>query len=197
MGRDPAEEPEEPNAPRNPWNAGSVEWLQEIPGRPWGVRTIPRVETRYPLWEQPGIIADYDAGRFYLPDAEEGRREMLVTSTIDAEPIQCMRIAGPTFITLIAAICVAGIFIFPTFKLYWWMGVSVAVSIVVIWIWLWTGSAEIPEKHDQGRRPRHHLAALRIGTRFGRLVGDVHHHARHLQRLRLAGVRLLLLLVAA
>ncbi len=54
----------QPNAPRNPWNAGSVEWLQEIPGQPWGVRTIPRVETRYPLWEQPGIMADYDAGRF-------------------------------------------------------------------------------------------------------------------------------------
>ncbi len=139
----------EPNAPRNPWNAGSVEWLQEIPGQPWGVRTIPRVETRYPLWEQPGIMADYDAGRFYLPDAEEGRREMLVTSTIDAEPVQCMRIAGPTFITLIAAVCVAGIFIFPTFKLYGWMGVSVAASIVAIWIWLWTGSAEIPEKETK------------------------------------------------
>jgi cytochrome c oxidase subunit I+III len=139
----------QPNAPRNPWNAGSVEWLQEIPGQPWGVRTIPRVETRYPLWEQPGILADYDAGRFYLPDAEEGRREMLVTSTIDAEPVQCMRIAGPTFITLVAAVCVAGIFIFPTFKLYWWMGVSVAISIVVIWIWLWTGSAEIPEKETK------------------------------------------------
>jgi cytochrome c oxidase subunit I+III len=136
----------QPDAPRNPWNAGSVEWLQEIPGRPWGVRTIPRIESRYPLWEQPGIIADYDAGRFYLPDAEEGRREMLVTSTIDAEPIQCMRIAGPTFITLVAAVCVAGIFIFPTFKMYGWMGVSIAVSIVVIWIWMWTGSAEIPEK---------------------------------------------------
>lgn len=70
---------------------------------------------------------------------------MLITSTIDAEPIQCMRIPGPTFITLVAAVCVAGIFIFPTFKLYWWMGVSVAVSMVVIWIWLWTGSGEIPE----------------------------------------------------
>ncbi len=139
----------QPNAPRNPWNAGSVEWLQEIPGQPWGVRTIPRIETRYPLWEQPGIIADYDAGRFYLPDAEEGRREMLVTSTIDAEPIQCMRIAGPTFITLIAAVCVAGIFIFPTFKLYWWMGVSVVLSIIMIWLWLWTGSGEIPEKETK------------------------------------------------
>ena len=137
---------QEPYAARNPWNAGSVEWLQNIPGEPWGVRTIPRVETRYPLWEQPGFLADYDAGRFYLPDAEEGRREMLITSTIDAEPTHCMRIPGPTFITMIAAACVAGIFIFPTFKLYWWMGVSVVASMIMIWIWLWTGSGEIPEK---------------------------------------------------
>ena len=139
----------QPVSPRNPWNAGSIEWLQEIPGLPWGLRSIPRVERRYPLWEQPGLMGDYDAGRFYLPDAEEGRREMLVTSTIDAEPLQCMRIPGPTFITPIAALCVGGIFIFPTFKLYNWMFVAIAASIVVIAIWLWTGSAEIPEKESK------------------------------------------------
>jgi cytochrome c oxidase subunit I+III len=136
----------QPYAPRNPWQAGSVEWLQEIPGIPWGVRTIPLVQRRYPLWEEPNFLEDYDAGRFFLPDAEEGRREMLVTSAIDAEPLQCMRIPGPTFITLFAAIAVGGIFIFPTFKMYSMMGVSTALSIVTIAIWLWTGTGEIPEK---------------------------------------------------
>src|SRR5687767_8135528 len=139
----------QPYAPRNPWHAGSVEWLQEIPGIPWGVRTIPLVERRYPLWEQPNFMEDYDGGRFFLPDAEEGRREMLVTSAIDAEPLQCMRIPGPTFITLFAAIAVGGIFIFPTFKMYSMMGVSVVLSIVVIAIWLWTGTGEIPEKETK------------------------------------------------
>ena len=139
----------QPYAPRNPWQAGSVEWLQEIPGIPWGVRTIPLVERRYPLWEQPNFMEDYDAGRFFLPDAEEGRREMLVTSAIDAEPLQCMRIPGPTFITLFAAVAVGGIFIFPTFKMYSMMGVSVVLSIVAIAIWLWTGTGEIPEKDSK------------------------------------------------
>ena len=136
----------QPDAPRNPWNAGSVEWLQEIPGKPWGVRTIPVVERRYPMWEQPNFLADYDAGRFFLPDAEEGRREMLVTSPIDAEPRQCMRIAGPSFITLAAAVAVGGVFIFPTFKMYWLMGVSAVIALITIVMWLWTGTAEIPEK---------------------------------------------------
>jgi cytochrome c oxidase subunit I+III len=136
----------QPVAPRNPSQAGSIEWLQEIPGESWGLRSIPPVTSRYPLWEQPGIVDDYDAGRFYLADAAEGRREMLVTSTIDAAPVQCMRIAGPTWITLIAAICVGGIFIFPTFKMYGLMAVSIVASLLTIVVWLWTGSAEIPEK---------------------------------------------------
>ena len=136
----------EPVAPRNPWQAGSIEWLQEMPGEAWGLRSIPPVTSRYPLWDQAGIVDDYDAGRFYLADAEEGRREMLVTSTIDAEPVQCMRIAGPTWITLIAAVCVGGIFIFPTFKMYGLMAVSIVASLIAIVVWLWNGSAEIPEK---------------------------------------------------
>jgi cytochrome c oxidase subunit I+III len=88
----------EPNAPRNPWNAGTPEWLQEMPGRPWGLRTIPEIDSRYPLWEQPNLIRDYDEGRFYLPDAEEGRREMLVTSTVDARPVQCLRLPSPSLL---------------------------------------------------------------------------------------------------
>jgi cytochrome c oxidase subunit I+III len=136
----------EPLAPRNPWQSGSIEWLQEMPGESWGLRSIPPVTSRYPLWDQAGIVDAYDAGRFYLADAEEGRREMLVTSTIDAEPVQCMRIAGPTWITLIAAVCVGGIFIFPTFKMYGLMAVSIVASLIAIVVWLWNGSAEIPEK---------------------------------------------------
>jgi len=131
-------------SPRNPWNAGTLEWLQEMPGQPWGVRTIPEIDARYPLWQQPNFVRDYDEGRFYLPDAEEGRREMLVTSTLDAVPVQCMRIPGPSFITLVAAVFVGGIFIFPTFKLYTAMAVSAVFATGTIVVWLWTGTGEIP-----------------------------------------------------
>ena len=81
----------EPYPPRNPWNAGTLEWVQEMPGKPWGIRSIPEIDSRYPLWDQPNILRDIDEGRFYLPDAEEGRRETIVTSVIDAKPLQCQR----------------------------------------------------------------------------------------------------------
>jgi cytochrome c oxidase subunit I+III len=136
----------EPLSERNPWGAGSLEWLQEMPGKPWGVRSIPEIDSRYPLWDQPNFVQHVDEGRFYLPDAEEGKLEMLVTSVIDAKPIQCLRIPGPSFIAFWAAVFTGGIFIFPTFKMWWPMAISGTIALAVIWRWLWTSSAVIPEK---------------------------------------------------
>src|SRR5690606_26566079 len=75
----------QPYSERNPWGAGTLEWLSEMPGLPWGKRSIPEIDSRYPLWDQPNLMRDVDEGRFYLPDAEEGKRETIVTSTIDAK----------------------------------------------------------------------------------------------------------------
>jgi cytochrome c oxidase subunit I+III len=136
----------EPYAERNPWNAGTLEWLAEMPDKPWGVRSIPEIDGRYPLWQQPNFMRDVDEGRFYLPDAEEGKRETLLTSPVDAQPTQCLRVAGPTFLTLIAAALVGGVFIFSTFHLWWWTLASGVGALVTILVWLWTGTALIPEK---------------------------------------------------
>lgn len=136
----------EPYAERNPWRAGTIEWTQEMPGQPWGIRSIPEIDSRYPLWDQPNFARDVDEGRFYLPDAEEERRETIVTSVIDATPQQCMRLPTSSFVPMLAAITTGGFFIFGTF--HWWMPalVSLIVALAVILYWLWTGTAEIPEK---------------------------------------------------
>jgi cytochrome c oxidase subunit I+III len=136
----------EPYSERNPWNAGTLEWLAEMPSPPWGVRSIPEIDSRYPLWDQPNFIRDVDEGNFYLPDAEEGRRETLVTTAIDAEPVQCLRVAGNSFMPLVAAIFTGGIFIFSTYKLWWLALASGILALIVILTWLWTGTSEIPEK---------------------------------------------------
>lgn len=136
----------QPYARRNPWNAGTLEWLAEMPDRPWGVRSIPRISTRYPLWEQGDLVRDVDEGRGYLPDAEEGKRETLVTTTIDARPIQCLRVPGPTFKTLFAALFTGGAFIFSTFHWWWAAGFSAVLAVATVCYWLWTGTALVPEK---------------------------------------------------
>jgi cytochrome c oxidase subunit I+III len=139
----------QPYSPRNPWNAGTLEWLAEMPDKPWGVRCIPEIDSRYPLWDQPNFVRDVDQGRFYLPDAEEGRRETLVTTSIDARPIQCLRVPGPTFITFFAAMFTGGVFIFATFHWWWPTAISGVLALATIFAWLWTGTAPIPEKDSK------------------------------------------------
>tara|TARA_R110002073_G_scaffold7245_12_gene41414 strand:+ start:8220 stop:10784 length:2565 start_codon:yes stop_codon:yes gene_type:complete len=136
----------EPLAARNCWNAGTLEWLAEVPDQPWGIRSIPIIKSRYPLWDQENFVDDIDQGKFYLPDAEEGLRETLVTSTMDAKPIQCLRVPGPTFLTFYAALFTGGVFIFSTY--HWWTAsvISGVLALATVIAWLWTGTAVIPEK---------------------------------------------------
>ncbi|MGE0702867.1 MAG: cytochrome c oxidase subunit I [Vicinamibacterales bacterium] len=136
----------QPYSRRNPWNAGTLEWLQEMPGRPWGIRSIPEIDSRYPLWDQAEIERHVDQGRFFLPDAEEGLRETIVTSVVDATPQQCLRLPGSSYLPLAAAVATGGFFVLGTFHFWALACVSLAVGTAIIMVWLWTGTAAIPEK---------------------------------------------------
>ena len=137
------------HAPRNPWKAGTLEWSHTIPEEAWGSRSIPYVTSRYPLWDQDRLVARMDAGRYYLADAPEGKRETLITSVLDAKPIQCMRVSGPAWSTILAAIFTGGAFIFPTFHMYPPAIISGILAVACILYWLWTATAPIPEKNTR------------------------------------------------
>jgi cytochrome c oxidase subunit I+III len=139
----------QPVSERNPWGAGTLEWVAEMPNESWGIRSIPEIDSRYPLWEQPDFVRNVDEGRFFLPDAEEGSRETLVTTAVDARPVQCLRILGPSFVPFSAAVFTGGIFIFSTFYMWWWAIGSAVLTIGALLVWFWTGTALIPEKPEK------------------------------------------------
>ncbi|MGE0241206.1 MAG: cytochrome c oxidase subunit I [Parvibaculaceae bacterium] len=138
----------QPRGEVNPWKAGTLEWISE-PEENWGVRSIPHIESRYPLWDQKHLMRDVNAGRFYLPDAEEGRREGLVTSVLDADPEQVLRVGGTSYVTIAAALTLGAVFVALTF--HWWIAAAVAAVLCfsTIIYWLWTGTGEIPEKPEK------------------------------------------------
>ncbi|KQT85655.1 cytochrome B [Aurantimonas sp. Leaf443] len=134
-----------PNADRNPWNAGTLEWIGPIPDEDWGIRSVPIITSRYPLWDQPNLSADVDKGLYYLPDAQEMKRETLVTSVLDGTPEQCLRVPGPTWMTFWAALALGAVFILATFHLWIATLVTMVIATGAIMVWLWRGTALQPE----------------------------------------------------
>lgn len=170
----------EPPAPRNPWEAGTMEWAKEVPGKPWGCRSIPLITTRYPLWEQEDLMGQIDRGEWFLPDAREGRREMIVTDILDARPIFVQRVTGPSYKSLLAAILLGAVFILGTFKL-WLAAVlcGAGFTATVLW-WLWADTARIPEEEEKDcgrglRLPVYMSGNASVGwwAMFITMVGDM------------------------
>ena len=128
--------PTRAKSPRNPWNAGTLEWLALPDDEDWGIRSVPLIESRYPIWDQKDFVAKVDEGRFFLPDAEEGRRETIVTSVLDAKPVSVIRLGGPSVKPMITAVALGSVFILTTYHLYLLAALGgVATLACVLW-WL-------------------------------------------------------------
>lgn len=116
------------------WQAGTLEWL---PNHAFGLRSIPRIESREPLWEQRGLADEVEAGAYYLPRSATGARETIVTSPIEAEPQYVMRLTGPGYAHFAAAVFTAGFFLLLTVKAVGLAGLCGVGAIASIMVWMW------------------------------------------------------------
>ncbi|HEY9280767.1 MAG TPA: cbb3-type cytochrome c oxidase subunit I [Eoetvoesiella sp.] len=118
----------------NVWQAGTLEWL---PSGSFGTRSIPIVNSREPLWDQHHLAENVDAGRYYLPNALAGRRSTLVTSALGARPEYVLRLPGPGWTPILAALGTAGFFLLLTFKQEALAGACGVLAVAMILRWLW------------------------------------------------------------
>ncbi|MFC7397517.1 cytochrome c oxidase subunit I [Chelatococcus sp. GCM10030263] len=118
----------------NVWNAGTLEWL---PSGNYANRSIPIVTSREPLWDQPNLARDVEAGRYYLPGAPTGGRETIVTSPITAEPQYLVQMPGPSWPTVLAALFTAAFFLLLTVKLVVPAVICGVLAIAMVAWWLW------------------------------------------------------------
>jgi cytochrome c oxidase subunit I+III len=122
------------NGPGNPWNAGTLEW---IPADVYGTRSIPRVRSREPLWDQPELAREVEEGRHYLPNAPTGGRETIVTSPIEAEPQYVLRLPGPGWSPVLAAVFTAAFFLLLTVKVVVLAVICGVLAVVATLVWMW------------------------------------------------------------
>ncbi len=118
----------------NVWNAGTLEWL---PNGNYSNRSVPIVTSREPLWEQPNLATDVEAGHYYLPGAPTGGRETIVTSALDAKPEFLLRMPMPGWSPLVAAWFTAAFFLLLTVKLVVPAAVCGVIAIAGMLHWAW------------------------------------------------------------
>ncbi len=117
----------------NVWNAGTLEWL---PNHAFGTRSVPFVNSLYPIWSTRDLARDVERGGYFLPGTATGSRETIVTSAVNAEPQYVMRVSGPGWAHLSAAVFTAAFFLLLTAKLVIIAVACGILAIASIFIWM-------------------------------------------------------------
>lgn len=115
----------------NPWDADSLEWGTASPPPPYNFRYIPVVMGRYPLWEH---LKNQEVP--VVTGIRSDRRELLVTSLLDAHPESRSKMPGPTVWPLLLALAVGigfGGFIFH--NIFPVVGFILSFIAIVGWFW--------------------------------------------------------------
>ena len=118
-------------ARRNPWDAETLEWATESPPPPYNHRHIPLVRSREPVWDWREAEE-----RPVVTGLRSDRREVVVTSILDAEPQAVQVLPAPTpwpFVSALAAsIGFIGILWHPVFFV---VSFFLAFFSFVGWFW--------------------------------------------------------------
>jgi cytochrome c oxidase subunit I+III len=127
----------------NPWEAATLEWATPSPPPPYVFQHIPVVRGRDPLWlplvEQPVVTG-----------LHAKRREVLVTTLLDAEPDSRYAHPGPSIFPLLMAIAVAVTFIGSVFT-PWAVPVGLFLSFAAFLGWAWPHGGN-DESLEEGER---------------------------------------------
>lgn len=142
------------------WRSSTLEWL---PNDIYAARSVPIVRDRDPLWADPKLAEHVDAGAYYLPGTATGARETIVTSPIFAEPQYVMRLTGPGWSHVLAAVFTAAFFLLLTVKAVTIATICGALAVVMVLRWLWETDPAPTQPVDIGgglRLPTYAVGAM-------------------------------------
>ncbi|MFZ3582492.1 cytochrome c oxidase subunit I [Loktanella sp. DJP18] len=132
---------------RDPWGAGTLEWAMPTPPPAYNFASIPQVQARDPLYDDPDLPVRIARGEGYLGDPSRNRRETLTVRIASGEPDYLVIYPTNTALPIIMAFVTSGIFLGMLLKLYWLVPLAgLGVAALVVW-WVWG----LGQTHDEGR----------------------------------------------
>ena len=128
-------------APRNPWNADTLEWALDTPPPPYNFASLPAVRTRHPLHEDPQLHRSIAAGEHGLPNAEHGRREIFGSDAVTGRVREIIHLPTNSWLPLLAALALAVVCVSLLVRAYEFALLGVAGAAVFMLRWSWVNGA--------------------------------------------------------
>ncbi|MCV0395769.1 MAG: cytochrome c oxidase subunit I [Rhizobiaceae bacterium] len=134
---------------RNPWRAGTLEWATTMPAPAYNFASLPHVDSREPLWDDPGLPVRLARGEGYLGDPASGRRETLMVDVATGVPEQHVVYPTNTHLPIVLAAVTGLFFLSILIKVFWLTPVAVAGVVALGWLWVW----RLGSRNDLGEQP--------------------------------------------
>ena len=149
---------------RNPWRAGTLEWAMATPVPAYNFASLPQVDGREPLYDDPELAPRLAVGKGWLPGRRGERRETLGVDGLSGRPEQILLLPAPSYVPLFAALAAAAFFVSFLFGFYAGAALSALLVLFFVLHWLWqTGlrGDSGPEEAGMGERLPPHAATPR------------------------------------
>jgi cytochrome c oxidase subunit I len=113
----------------NPWDGGTLEWATDSPPRNYNFVNLPAATSRYPLWTDA-------KERVVVTGMRDDRREVLITTLMDAEP-QHRHVLPRSSIWPFVTALLASVGLFGSIVRFSWYYVALAGAFIGLVGWFW------------------------------------------------------------
>jgi cytochrome c oxidase subunit I+III len=122
-------------ASANPWHGASLEWAAASPPAPYNFVHTPVVASAHPLWDTEDELP-------VVTGLRTDRREVLITTTFEAQPDARHTSPRGSIWPLYLALCMGVVFIGSIFRPYWVL-IGIGISCIGLFGWGWQSSRPI------------------------------------------------------
>lgn len=150
-------------AKENPWRADTLEWANSLPPSPYNFVSLPKIETRHPLWDDPDLPRTIREGKHRLAVASHGRRELWGSDPLTGKLREVIHLPGNSWWPFCAALALAVVCVSLLIRWYPLAGIAVIVAGVFLLRWSWENGAHpraAPDARVQEGDPPLHSRTL-------------------------------------
>ena len=152
----------------DPWNGDTLEWSTASPPVNYGFGLIPIVRSRHPLWEQDDLQTGDERTKKLVNSLVRwplSWRAALVTSPLEAQPLEVFRVSGPAIWPFFTAVGVITIFAAEIWSLHLTAGVGVLIIIGSLIGWHWPQETPTTEAEEKAFEEEHGIGLWTSGSR--------------------------------